>query len=69
MKCKHCGNDEKFYQKVSFTGSGKTFFDNHGKYLEDGTNSDLYMHIKHIQGKYLYCNECGKRMIAIDDIE
>lgn len=69
IKCANCGNEDIFYQKFSYYGSGIICFDNTGSYLEDSSNSDMYASAQHNEGEYLYCSECNKRVIRIEELE
>lgn len=68
IKCSNCGNKDMFYKKFSYYGSGIVHFDNTGSYLEDGSNSDMYVSAQHNEGEYLYCSECNKRVIKVEEI-
>ncbi|ARQ07069.1 hypothetical protein MACA111363_02800 [Macrococcoides canis] len=68
IQCSNCGSEKSFYQKFSYYGSGIIHFDNTGSYLEDGSNSDMYVSAKHNVSKYLYCSVCNKRVIRIEEI-
>jgi len=68
IKCLNCENEETFYQKFTYYGRGRTYFDGKGEYLEDGTNADMYNNAKHTNGTYLYCNTCDKRIMKIEEL-
>ena len=62
-KCPNCGNDEEFYVKVQFGGSGHSQVRFDGKESEDGA---LHDNITYEFGKWAYCSNCGKRLFKVD---
>lgn len=66
LKCKHCNNEEDFYVKVQFHGSGEYYLDNKGQFLMDGSNAGMYDNVLETFSKYIYCYKCHKRVTKKD---
>ena len=69
IKCPKCGSENGFYIKVKVTGSTRTYYDSEGVYLMDGTNSAIYDHLTHKDGKIAYCIDCNKKIDSVANIE
>ncbi|WP_414055212.1 hypothetical protein [Macrococcus equi] len=67
LRCKHCNNEDTFYVKVHFHGSGEHYLDNKGQFLMNGSNAHMYDGVLETVSKYIYCYKCHKRVIKRDD--
>lgn len=69
IKCPKCGFEDGFYIKTQVTGSTRVYYGSDGNYLMDGTNSAIYDHLNHKDGKVAYCMECNRKIDSVANIE